>query len=205
MNIGILGTGVVGSNLGKALSRVGHRVMFSSRTPDSERIRSLLTDVGAGTQAGSEDETVAFGEVIVVAIGWQNELERVLFNVDSWENKVIIDATNRFGPIPPGSIGSAGEDIAQLTGAPLLKAFNTIGAEHYLDPVFEGRAATMFICGHDAAKEKALPLVTALGFDPIDVGGLEQCALVEKMAELWVGLALHQGYGRNIAFSLLKK
>jgi hypothetical protein len=201
MKIGIVGAGTVGEHLGKALARVGHSVMFSSRDPHSPKMQQLLQETGAGAQAGTILETVAFGEVIAIAIGWQNGLAEALASVPDWSGKVLIDTTNRFGVFD----GSAAEEIAARTGAPVMKAFNTIGAEHLLDPVFDGIPVSMFVCGSPAAKEKALPLVSQIGFDVVDIGGLEQARLLEAMAAVWVGLAMRQGQGRDIAFKLLRK
>src|SRR5262245_23787953 len=84
MKIGILGAGIVGSSLGKALVRVGHEVMFSTRNPMSDKMKTLLAEIGGAARAGSTAETVAFGEVVVAAIGWQNGLESVLNSVPDW-------------------------------------------------------------------------------------------------------------------------
>lgn len=201
MKIGILGAGIVGEHLGKALARVGHEVMYSSRDPQSAKMQQIVQETGSGARAGTVQETVAFGEVIAIAIGWQNGLADTLASIPDWSGKVLIDTTNRFGVFD----GSAAEEIAARTGAPVLKAFNTIGAEHLLDPVFNGIPLSMFVCGSAAAKEKALPLVAQIGFDVVDVGGLDQARLLEAMAAVWVGLAMRQGQGRNIAFKLLRK
>jgi hypothetical protein len=202
MKIGILGAGVVGSNLAKALVTAGHEVMLSSRDPNSEKMQQLLREIGGKAQAGTVETTVAFGEVIAISIGWQNGLEQVLNSVNDWSGKVLIDTTNRFGG---GYERSAGEDVARLTGAPVLKAFNTIGAEHFVKPKFSNTQLTMVVCGDDAAKDKTLALVSDIGFEPVDLGGLDQCHLVEALAAVWVRLAFQRGYGRNIAVQILKK
>ena len=202
MKIGILGAGIVGTNLAKALVNAGHEVMLSSREPDSNKMQSLLAEIGGNAQAGSVENTVAFADVIAVAIGWQNGLEQVLQSISDWSGKVLIDTTNRFGGTYERS---AGEDVARLSGAPVLKAFNTIGAEHYLQPKFGDTTLTMVVCGDDAAKDKALKLVTDIGFEVVDLGGLDQCHLVEVLAAVWVRLAFQRGYGRDIAVQILKK
>jgi predicted dinucleotide-binding enzyme len=202
MKIGILGAGIVGSNLAKALVAAGHEVMLSSREPASEKMQTLIAEIGAKAQAGTVESTVAFGEVILVAIGWQNGLEATLKSIGDWSGKVLIDTTNRLG----GKYErSAGEDIARITGAPVLKAFNTIGAEHFVKPKIGATTLTMVVCGDDAAKDKALALVSDVGFAPIDLGGIDQCHLVEALAAVWIRLAYQRGYGRDIAVQILQK
>jgi len=203
MKIGIIGAGTVGSSLGKGWAAGGHKVMFSSRTPDSDRMKALLAEAGPTTQAGTVAEALAFGDVIAVAIRW-NVLEEVVASVGDWSGKVVIDATNRFGP--SDSDRSAAEDLAALVpGARVVKAFNTIGAEHYTNPVFGDDRATMFIAGDDAdAKATVADLAEELGFEVVDAGGLQQAILLENLGALWVTLA-RVGYGRDIAFKLLRR
>lgn len=201
MKIGILGAGVVGSNLGKAFARTGHTVMYSSRDPESEKIQALVKETPRST-AGTVAETVAFGEIIVIAVGWQNGLKELIASVDDWSGKVLIDTTNRFGS---QSATSAAQDLAQMTGAPVIKAFNTIGADHMNAPMFADDAASMFVAGDAAAREKVIPLISDIGFEVIDAGGMENTLRIEALAGLWVELAHRQGFGRNIAFKLIRK
>lgn len=201
MNIGILGAGVVGSNLGKAFGRAGHIVMYSSRDPKSEKMQKLLKET-ANSKAGTVAETVAFGELIIVAIGWQNGLEELLKSVKDWSGKILVDTTNRFNS---KSNKSASEDIAYLTRAPVVKAFNTIGAEHMGDPMFGDTVASMFIAGAFVARKKLIPLIHEIGFDVVDAGGMENVPRLEALAGLWVELAQKQGFGRDVAFKLLRK
>jgi predicted dinucleotide-binding enzyme len=67
MKIGIVGAGFVGQSLGKASLRAGHQVMFSSRTPQSDKMQALAQETGAAVATVAE--TVAFGEVMAIAMG----------------------------------------------------------------------------------------------------------------------------------------
>lgn len=205
MKIGILGAGTVGSYMGKGWARAGHDIMYSSRAPHSAKMQALIAETGGNASAGTVAQTLAYSDTIAIAIAW-DALPDVLKNADKMPQKILIDATNRFGTPPAGSVGSAAQDIAHFTGAKVVKAFNTIGAEHYLNPMFDGQAASMFICGDDPdAKTVAAGLAQDLGFDVVDVGGLNQAILLENLARLWVTLAMSAGYGREIAFKLLRR
>lgn len=197
MKIGILGAGNVGGALGRAMAREGHEVMFSSRTPDSPHIQQLLAEAGNNATAGTVPETVAFGEVIVIAISWQNGLREALAEVTDWTGKVIIDTTNR---LETGS--SPAQEIAELTGAPLAKAFNTIGFEQMEHPIFE--KTTMLVAGDEVAKTTIAPLVADLGFEMVDVGLMQNVPHVESVAKLWIFL-MRTGAGRDFAFQLVRK
>lgn len=198
MKIGIIGAGMVGENLGKAFLKVGHEVMFSSRDPHSDKMQALAQSTGA--TVGTVAETVAFGEVIALTLNW-NAVEDAIQQGGNWAGKIVIDPTNRFGQSE-----SNAQLIAKWTGASVVKAFNSIGAEHYLDPIFGGMPASMLLVGDDAHAKNVVKTLTAqIGFEPIDAGTLADAPLVEKLAELWVHLAFRAGQGRNFAFKLIRK
>ncbi len=118
--------------------------------------------------------------------------------------RFVIDPTNRFGPSASGK--SAAEDLAALTGARVVKAFNTLGAEHYLNPNFDGEAATLLVAGDDAeAKRVVLELATQVGFDMVDAGPLAAAVHLENLAGVWVHLAFRTPLGRDIAFRLVRR
>jgi predicted dinucleotide-binding enzyme len=201
MKIGILGAGFVGSSFARAVLRVGHQVMLSSRTPDSPRMAQLIDELGSDAQAGTVAETLAFSDLIAVALRWDDIPDVVAQG--NWAGKIVIDMTNRFGT--PGD-SSAAQDLARMTGAQVVKAFNTIGAEHFTDPMFDGQAASMLIAGDDAeAKQTVAALTEQLGFEVVDAGNLAAAVHVEGLAEVWVHLAYGTGHGRNVAFKLIRK
>jgi 8-hydroxy-5-deazaflavin:NADPH oxidoreductase len=63
----------------------------------------------------------------------------------------------------------------------------------------------MFVAGDEAAGKKVvLDLVSALGFEAIDAGGLTVARLLEPFAMLWIHLMARRNLGRSFAFSLLR-
>ena len=202
MRIGIIGAGIVGSSLGKALHHAGHEIMFSSRDPGGEKMRALRQETGASV--GSVAETAGYSDVLFMALSW--EAIPTAVETGNWGGKILIDASNRFGPgisLLPGE--SAGQELARLTGARVVKAFNTIGAEHYLEPVIGGEAASMLIAGDDAeAKQVVVTLAAQLGFVPVDAGALSAAVYLESLAALWVHLAIRTPLGRDFAFRVIR-
>jgi hypothetical protein len=200
MKIGIIGTGVVGLNLAKGWAKAGHHLMLSSREPQSAKMQAQVQEVGGTAQAGTVEQTIQFGEVVVLAMGW-SYLPATLQAIDAalWSGKTVIDATNRFGA------GSAVQELAQLLPtAHLVKAFNTIGAEHMATGHLNGEQLTMFLAGdHPQANATVAQLIRDNGFEPVEVGGLTQAPLIETLAQLWVTLARGSA-GRAIGFRLVK-
>jgi hypothetical protein len=127
-------------------------------------------------------------------------LPEVLSGLTRLEGKILLDATNRFGP----ATQSAGEDLAALVpGARVVKAFNTIGFDHMDSPSFPEQPS-MLVAGDDAlAKQHVMQLAAELGFEAVDAGPLSNAGTLEALASAWVGLS--RVIGRDFAFRIVRK
>src|SRR5690606_4963782 len=77
----------------------------------------------------------------------------------------------------------------RLPSASVVKAFNTAFASNHGQPVVEGVQLDGFIAGDDqAAKNTVADLLAAIGFRPVDVGGLASALALEHMAFLNISL-----------------
>lgn len=210
MNIGIIGSGNVGGTLGTRWSELGHRVVFSSRDPQSEKTRTLVAGAGPGASAGSVAEAVRASEVLVLSTPWP-ATELTVRGAGDLSGKVLIDATNPLLPdlsaLSIGTNTSGGEQVASwASGAQVVKAFNSIGFNVMKNPKFAEGSALLFYCGDDAEVKRIVhQLASELGFDARDAGPLKQARTLEPMALLWISLAYQQGYGRDFAFQLMKR
>jgi predicted dinucleotide-binding enzyme len=177
LKIGMIGSGNVGSALGRVWSEAGHPVMFSSRHLEDDR--RLAGEVGAGARAGTPREAAEFGEVLVFAVpyGALPELGKDLR--ESIRGKVVIDACNPF-PRRDGEIAErarekgAGLMSAELLpGARIVRAFNAVGADRMAEAHRDPGRIGMPIAGDDEeAVEIASRLIREIGFEPVRIGGL---------------------------------
>jgi hypothetical protein len=206
MKIGIMGSGNVGSALGRRWAEQGHTIMLGARDRQSPKVQAALQAIGPAAQVGSIAEATALSEVIVLAVPWAAAAE-VIEQAGDLSGKILIDATNRVGPTQLNGPSSEAEDLARrATGARVVKAFNTTGAGNMANPQYGSQRADMFICGDDeAAKAVAANLATSIGFEVVDCGPLANAALLESLAKLWVQLAYSLGNGPNITFKLLRR
>ena len=180
MKIGIIGSGHIGGTLARRLSALGHDVSIAnSRGPE--------TLVGLAAETGVQPVTVrdaASGkDLVIIAIPEKSirDLPKDLFA--SGDQTVVVDTGNYY-PKRDGRIAAIEDGtpesqwVAQQLGRPVVKAFNTIYAQHLLE---RGRAAdqtgriALPVAGDDSsAKAVVLQLIDELGFDGVDAGTLAE-------------------------------
>jgi 8-hydroxy-5-deazaflavin:NADPH oxidoreductase len=202
--VGVLGSGEVGRRLAAGFSSRGHGVMIGSRDPGKPELREWLSGDGAGIEAGTFAETAAYGELLVLAVlGAAAEGTIAEAGPGNFSGKVVIDATNPLdfsGGFPP-KLAISGEDSLgervqrALPDAKVVKAFNTIGNQYFVDPSFPEGKPTMLIAGNDEAAKRAVGDVLAdLGWpDPVDIGGIEGARELEAICIAWVKIGGARG------------
>lgn len=179
MNIGIIGAGFVGRTVGKLAVLAGHSVMLSnSRGPQTLfSVRSAT-----GCEAGTVDEVIAFGEMVVVAIPLA---AYHTIPVAPLAGKIVIDANNYYferdghiAELDRSETTTSEMLAAHLRGARIVKAFNAITMK---DLESDGRLAgtigrrALPLAGDDAdAKASVAELYDAMGFDAFDAGPLSE-------------------------------
>lgn len=208
MRIAVIGSGSVGSGLARAWSALGHSVVIGSRSPDSERVSALVVEIGNGVEAASVPDSVAGADVIVLAVPW-GAAEATVTGLGDVSGRVIIDATNPFAAglkLDIGHTGSGGERIAEwATGARVVKALNIVDARLLDGRQLDDRKISIPICGDDAdAKQIVTKLISELGFDVVDAGGLEFARLLEPLALLMIRLSMKKSLGAEIGFRVLR-
>ena len=204
LNITVLGAGMVGGNLARRLDGLGHHITLGARDPNSDKIQATLAAVPTATVARLGDST-ADANVVILAVPFPAAVE-TLAAVGPLDGKILIDATNAVGvQLPPGHNMAVSVVAAADPTARVVKAFNTIGAEHFLDHPIGNASIVLPIAGEDSARHVVAALATDMGFDVIETGDLDTAHHVEAFAAMWIHLALRRGYGRGIAFQLLRE
>ncbi|HEU5399166.1 MAG TPA: NADPH-dependent F420 reductase [Gammaproteobacteria bacterium] len=214
MQVGILGSGMVGQALGLGFAKLGHEVKIGTREPGSQKLKPWLAQAGKKASTGSFEETARFADLAVLATLWSGTHEALeLAKPGNLAGKVVMDVTNPllFEPNQPprlalGFSDSGGEQVQRwLPQAKVVKAFNTVGSGHMVDPKFPGGPPDMFICGDDAsAKQTVAGICRNFGWGVVDVGGIAGARLLEPMCILWVQHGLQTGSWDH-AFKLLHK
>jgi predicted dinucleotide-binding enzyme len=180
MQIGIIGAGHIGGTLARRLTALGHDVSIAnSRGPDT--LQGVAKETGA--KPVTIREAARGKDIVIVTIPEKSvrDLPRDLFAGDP--RAVVVDTGNYY-PKRDGRIAAIEEGtpesqwVAQQLGRPVIKAFNTIYAQHLME---RGRAAdqagriALPVAGDDpVAKAVVIRLIDELGFDGVDTGSLAE-------------------------------
>jgi len=190
---GVLGSGQVGQVLAKGLKTHGYQVMIGSRTP------AKLAEFGkaSGIATGSFADVAKWAEGVVLAVAGraaQQALEAA--GKANLKGKLVIDATNPISEEPPddgvihfftGPNDSLMERLQKAyPDARFVKAFNSVGNAHMVNPSFPGGRPTMFYCGNDPeAKKDVAHLLEQFGFELADMGKAAGARAIEPLCQLW--------------------
>lgn len=198
MNIGILGTGMVGETIGSGLVSLGHSVNMGSRTPDNPKAAAWALQTG-GTH-GTFADAARFGEVLFVCTkgdGTLPALETV--GAENLRGKILVDISNPLDfsrGMPPSlfisNTDSLGEQIQRMyPEARVVKTLNIVNAQVMVDAgrSAAGEKGTMFVSGNDAAAKQTVvdQFLKPFGWDDvIDLGDITTARGIEMLLPLWV-------------------
>lgn len=202
MKIGVIGTGRMGSGLGRRWARAGHEVRFGSREID--KAQELAASIGFGAGAGLYADAAAFADVLLIATPWQ-VTRQVLESLGPLNGKIVIECTNNF----QGDYGegSTSEQVASwIPDAKVVKAFNTVFSQIlHTDPETQTERGTVLMAGDDtSAKMTVATLIRDAGFDAVDAGPLANAHFLDSLAQFIVMMGHSRNLGTNIAYKLVR-
>lgn len=190
MKIAIIGQGNVGKALASGLEAAGHQVSVTGR--DAEKTRDAARNA----------------EVIFLAVPF-GELGNVASALGSAaDGKIVVDVSNALTAdfkLALGHTTSGGEELQQkLPRARVVKAFNTVFAQHMASGRLNGEQLTALVASDDAeAKKTVIKLAGELGFDGVDAGPLLNSRLLEPFGFQNIQLGYVLGMGPSIGFRLV--
>lgn len=183
MKIAIIGNGNVGAGLAGVLGKTAHEVVLAGHGDD----------IGAA---------VSTADIVILATPYGAAAE--LAGKADYTGKIVIDVSNPvnadFSGLEVGHETSAAEEIAKLVpGATVVKAFNTIFAQHYASGLKVGdeKLQTLIASDDEAARDRVTALASEIGLVPVSAGPLKNARYLEPIGfmNIQFGYVLGKGTG----------
>jgi 8-hydroxy-5-deazaflavin:NADPH oxidoreductase len=193
MKTAIIGLGNIGSQVANNLMAGGQHVIVADH--GATKATDFAKASGGKARAASAAEAIAEADAVIYAVYFNAIKELLAEYRGKLTGKIIVDPSNPIAPDGKGGFKkiipeneSSGQILAGLlpSGARLVKAFGTLGAEslksgarHTPDPY------VLFYASDDEGAGKVVAdLIKASGFAPLRVGGLDQSIRIEVFGDL---------------------
>jgi 8-hydroxy-5-deazaflavin:NADPH oxidoreductase len=186
LRLGIVGAGKLGTTLARAAIAAGYEVAISG-SGQADDIALTVEVLAPGAHAATTGEVVRHADIIVLAVPTHRFRE---LPPDLFAGKILVDAMNYWEPVDGDDpeLATAPEGTSTIVqerfpSARLVKSLNQL-SYHQLDenqrPTGAADRIAIGSAGDDRlAVRKVMRLVDRLGFDPVDVGPLENGLALE--------------------------
>jgi predicted dinucleotide-binding enzyme len=190
--IAVIGTGDMGDSLGPRFAELGFRVVYGSRSPDSDKVQALVAKTGENTSATTQMEAAQQGDIVLILVPWP-AMETVAQSLGNLDGKIVIDVSMPFDQgddgYPKHLLETSSAEMIQRwnPGAMVVKAYATLGSQVIDEPMVEGGVVSVPIASdHKGAKEIVAGIVAAMGLDPVDFGPLRMSRDIEILQMIYM-------------------
>lgn len=208
--ITVIGSGQVAQVLARGFKKHGYPVRIGNRTPS--KLDAFKTETGIDVLEPAE--AIRSSEIVVLAVKGAAAESLVASLASRLVGKIVIDATNPIADAPPEDgilsyFTSSSESLMErlqsmASSTRFVKAFNSVGSAHMVDPSFPDGRPTMFIAGNDGdAKAAVGEILKEFGWDVEDLGKASAARPIESLCQLWCARGFNRG-SWNHAFKLLR-
>jgi hypothetical protein len=195
-DITIIGTGNMARGIASRAVAGGKSVQLLAHD-DKAKADSLAAELGGHVSTGVIGDAVT-GSIVVPAVYFDASKDVAAKYNDALTGKVYVDITNPIDfstfeglTVPAGS--SAAEELQKVTGAKVVKAFNTTFAATLTSGRVAGQQLDVLIAGDDDAAVKAVSdFAAAGGLTPIVVGPLRRAQQLEQAGFLNILLSANE-------------
>jgi predicted dinucleotide-binding enzyme len=194
MTTAVIGTGTLGSVIGRLLASGGETLRLSNA--DNQSARMLAAQIGpAAVVAADNRDALQCADAVVLALRF-TALKGVIVEIaDRLTDKLVVVPSNPLGIDAQGNVSrllprgqASGEVVAGWLpeGARLAMAFGTLSAD-----IFESSskrspepAVLFYVTDDERAGEEVERLIRTAGFEPVKAGGIEQSGRLEVGGDL---------------------
>jgi hypothetical protein len=186
MRLGVVGAGKFGTTIARAAIEAGYDVAMSG-SGAADDIALTIDVLAPGARALTTEEVVEHADIIVLAVPTHRFRELA---PDLFAEKILIDAMNYWEPadgidheLASADAGTSVIVQSHFPSARVVKSLNQLGY-HELEelrrpPGSPDRIAVGAAGADHLAVRTVMRLIDRLGFDPVDVGSLENGVALE--------------------------
>jgi len=207
--VAIIGLGNIGKVVAANLVKGNREVIVASHKLEDATL--MAQNLGSLAKAADVKTAIKEADIIVMSVWFSTVQELFKQYGNELKGKVIVDPSNPIAPDGNGGfkkiIGtddSAGKILQSLlpTGAKLVKAFGSLGAATLAAEGFKDPGKVLFYATDDADLNSTIKmLISDSGFEPVNIGKLDQSIRMEVFGELHEFGAL----GKTVTRAELKK
>jgi predicted dinucleotide-binding enzyme len=184
--LGVIGTGRMGSRLAAMFARAGRRVILGSR--DSDRASAMVDSLGIPTlTAGSNAEALSAPAILPAVFIRDGLFDLLDRHCRRLSGKVLIDISNPFNAdysdfVTPWDTSGAEALQQHFPQARVVGAFKNVFWEVFDHPDFGDGPSDVLVTGDDeAAKAEFFRLAAGTPFRYLDAGPLMHSRTVERL------------------------
>ncbi|WP_278555348.1 NADPH-dependent F420 reductase [Elizabethkingia bruuniana] len=191
--VAIIGLGNIGKAIASDLTKGNYPVILASR--ELGQAQELSSHLGASTTPMEIAEAIKEADVIIPTIYYDKIKEFLKTYAQELQGKIIIDVSNPIAPDENGGFKkiiseneSAGKNLSALLppNSILVKAFGTLAAATLTNAAFNIPERKVLFYASDNIKTNKVveELITASGFVPFHIGGIDQSIRIEVFGDL---------------------
>lgn len=185
-DIGVLGTGRMGSRLAAMFARAGRKVILGSR--DLDRAIAIVDALEIPTlRAGTYDDALRASAILPAVFIRDGLFDLLDRHSQQVEGKLVIDISNPFNQdysdfVTPWDTSGAEELQRRYPNARVVGAFKNVFWEVFDHPNFGGSVSDVLVTGDDEqAKAEFLSLASGTPFRYLDAGPIIHSRTVERL------------------------
>jgi 8-hydroxy-5-deazaflavin:NADPH oxidoreductase len=193
MKTAIVGVGNIGAQLAKNLTAGGEEILIANR--DVSKAEKLAVKLGGKAMAMTIANAINEADVVILAVYFDVIKDLIATYHSALAGKIVVDPSNPIAPDGKGGFKktipadqSSGQLIAALLpeGAEFVKAFGTLSAQSLGTGVNRSPelAVLFYATDYSEAGRAVAKLITASGFSPVSVGGVDQSIRIEVGGDL---------------------
>jgi NADPH-dependent F420 reductase len=203
----------MGSAIAKSLAKGNYRLLLFAN--HQEKVQQLINEIKKVNSSADVDcmgcpfDASWEADIIIPAVHYKVEEEVAQKIKQVATQKIVVSISNPLNETYDGLVTSPDTSAAEqlqnlLPDSKVVKAFNTVFAGDFLQPVIDDKQADVFIAGNEnEAIGTVSEMVRVAGFNPIIAGDLSQSRTLENMTALLIQLNMKYNYNWTAGWKVL--